>query len=392
MSLNEQRREELIEMIEGAFVHFTMNLCSADAHETTRYSMRRVLKRPHQSSGEDADPFEEGENGDWDFEDNEQQQSSTSGDSDTSNPVDNEFSRNSVELLGTTSKRLLTFRLRVLAQIYELLVENRHATKRDLFYESKKIYEQQSNFDRALTAVCNFLMASRSELHISCSKGFAIGSLRLLNALDDNEINFRFGMIALNESLVNFDFAESDATAILILEKDSVFQHLLDEKFMEMFPKTILVTGRGYPDICTRQFLNWLASQLPNIPMFILTDADPYGIEIFLTYKYGSDRSWIESGGITLPQLKWIGFLPSEANNLSVPENQLLKLTNSDKRRIEKLSKRVLLLEENAVFDELAVMLSSNCKLEIEALYTLGNKFLSTVYLKYKLEQQEDNF
>jgi len=60
--------------------------------------------------------------------------------------------------------------------------------------------------------------------------------------LDDNEINFRFGMIALNESLVNFDFAESDATAILVLEKDSVFQHLLDEKFMEMFPKTILVT------------------------------------------------------------------------------------------------------------------------------------------------------
>jgi len=44
--------------------------------------------------------------------------------------------------------------------------------------------------------------------------------------------------------------------------------------------------------------------------------------------------------------------LPSEANNLSVPENQLLKLTNSDKRRIEKLSKRVLLLEENAVFNE----------------------------------------
>jgi len=143
MSLNEQRREELIEMIEGAFVHFTMNLCSADAHETTRYSMRRALKRPHQRlffakfylfffllSSEDADPFEEGENGDWDFEDNEQQQSTSSGDSDTSNPVDNEFSRNSPELLGTTSKRLLTFRLRVLAQIYELLVENRHATKR----------------------------------------------------------------------------------------------------------------------------------------------------------------------------------------------------------------------------------------------------------------------
>jgi len=105
-------------------------------------------------------------------------------------------------------------------------------------------------------------------LKISCSKGFAIGSLRLLNALDDNEINFRFGMIALNESLVNFDFAESDATAILILEKDSVFQHLLDEKFMEMFPKTILVTVCNFRNFNFNKRMVLSLGQASNLHLF----------------------------------------------------------------------------------------------------------------------------
>ncbi|KAF7639335.1 TP6A_N domain-containing protein [Meloidogyne graminicola] len=394
----ERRRLELIEMIENAFIYFTTNLCNNDSQSFTKYSMRRSLKRPNQSFEQlNSDPFDEGENGDWgEFEGEESQQSNSSSSIDSSDSltsIENDLSINSLELLGTTSKRLLNYRLRALAQIHELLIENRHATKRDLFYESKKIYEQQSNFDRALTAICNFLMASRSELNVlSCSKGFVMGSLKLLNALDDNEIDFRFGTIALNESLINFDFAESEAKAILILEKDSVFQCLLDEKFLELFPNTILITGRGYPDICTRRFLAYLSSQLPNISMFILTDADPYGVEIFLTYKYGSDRTWIESGGVTLPNLKWIGLLPSDANNLPIPGNQLLSLTNSDKRRINKLSNKVLSIGENNVFDELSIMLSNNYKLEIEALYTLGNKFLSTVYLKYKMEEQNDDF
>lgn len=82
--------------------------------------------------------------------------------------------------------------------------------------------------------------------------------------MDDNEINFRFGMIALNESLVNFDFAESDATAILILEKDSVFQHLLDEKFMEIFPKTILVTVCNFRNF-NKRMVPWAGSLLRSL-------------------------------------------------------------------------------------------------------------------------------
>ena len=80
--------------------------------------------------------------------------------------------------------------------------------------------------------------------------------------MDDSEIDFRSGRIALSESLVNFDFAESDANVILILEKDSVFQCLLDEKFLEIYPKTILITVCNF-------FNNYYIFDLPKY--FLLT-------------------------------------------------------------------------------------------------------------------------
>jgi hypothetical protein len=64
----------------------------------------------------------------------------------------------------------------------------------------------------------------------------------------------------------------------------------------------------------------------------------PAGIEIFLTYKYGSPRSAVEGGGrLALPQLQWLGVLPSElcvggANpDLPIPGHHFLPLLPSDK-------------------------------------------------------------
>lgn len=45
--------------------------------------------------------------------------------------------------------------------------------------------------------------------------------------------------------------------------------------------------GKGYPDTNTRLILNKLR-ELHTLPIYALTDADPYGIEIMLTYRHGS--------------------------------------------------------------------------------------------------------
>ena len=47
----------------------------------------------------------------------------------------------------------------------------------------------------------------------------------------------------------------TDANMILIIEKDAVFQTLLQDNYLKMH-KVILITGKGVPDLNTRQLLH----------------------------------------------------------------------------------------------------------------------------------------
>lgn len=99
----------------------------------------------------------------------------------------------------------------------------------------------------------------------------------------------------------------SEALFIIVVEKDAMFQKMIDEGFFDYFPKSVLVTvgrhllfeynptywlrfrsfvvqGKGYPDICTRKVLRWLVEQLA-LPVYGLFDSDPHGIFLVTLYS-----------------------------------------------------------------------------------------------------------
>lgn len=103
--------------------------------------------------------------------------------------------------------------------------------------------------------------------------------------------------------------------------------------------------------------------------MFGLFDSDPYGknfignfykidfylgIEIFTTYKYGSEASKIEAGNVVVSEIKWIGLFPSEIVNLPIPDNQFLPLSVSDTRKIEKLIQKAKIYSNQFILNEVS--------------------------------------
>ena len=81
-----------------------------------------------------------------------------------------------------------------------------------------------------------------------------------------------------------------NATFVLLIEKETVFRNIVDcstiiEKAVGTF---VSITGKGYPCISTKQFLKLVSLKYPNIPIFGLFDCDPYGMDIYFVYKYGS--------------------------------------------------------------------------------------------------------
>uniref|UniRef100_A0A1I7RPC3 TP6A_N domain-containing protein n=1 Tax=Bursaphelenchus xylophilus TaxID=6326 RepID=A0A1I7RPC3_BURXY len=95
------------------------------------------------------------------------------------NKRQNSYLRNSFEIqspASSSSERLLfsvgslpTFsrQFRAMAQIYSLLLGNRRSTKRDLYYEYKKVYKnKQRNLDSAVSKICRFFHRPRQCLNV----------------------------------------------------------------------------------------------------------------------------------------------------------------------------------------------------------------------------------
>ncbi|CAI2350324.1 unnamed protein product [Caenorhabditis sp. 36 PRJEB53466] len=273
--------------------------------------------------------------------------------------------------------------LNCLHQVYDLLENDKKSTKREMYYEFKALYGVQKNMDTSIKAVCELLDEKRSNLNIlSCGRGLLRGAITF--------ITDKFGIIDGREQtvLVTDSFLSSDliceAKFVLIVEKDTTFQKLLDENFQSIFPDGILVTARGYPDISTRNVVKFIAEKR-RIPVFGLFDADPHGLEIYLTYKYGAMKEKAEGRGAFVPTLQWIGLYPSDFHKFPIDPSQILSLSNQDHTKIHRLIPRSIQLGEQEVTRELDWMLQNRFKLELESVNLCGSEFMSRFLIRPRL-------
>lgn len=56
--------------------------------------------------------------------------------------------------------------LRVLQIIQQLLQENKHGSKRDIYYMHPGVFKEQSVVDQAINDICILLQCSRHNLHV----------------------------------------------------------------------------------------------------------------------------------------------------------------------------------------------------------------------------------
>ncbi|GMT24311.1 hypothetical protein PFISCL1PPCAC_15608, partial [Pristionchus fissidentatus] len=282
--------------------------------------------------------------------------------------------------------RKLAVNCRNLAQMYHLIKINKKSTLRDLYYDHKHLYVKQEALNRSVSHLCQLLSVTRSHLNVtSCSKGLVFGNLCLkpMNGEEETPIDCSKEPLLISESFVSY-LPSSSARFIVVVEKDATFQKLIDDGFPVIYPSSILVTGKGYPDLITREFLHGLVDRL-NICIFGLFDADPHGMEIFLTYKYGSSTSRVEGRSAVVPSIQWLGLRPSERDTIPIAHNQLLAMVNADHRKSARVRKRAETLKEDQIVQELDVLRERPFKMELEAVSSAGLAFLPTFYLNPKL-------
>ncbi|KAK4575783.1 hypothetical protein RGQ29_026656 [Quercus rubra] len=71
--------------------------------------------------------------------------------------------------------------LRVLLIVQQLLQENRHGSKRDIYYMHPSVFSEQSVVDRAINDICILMQCSRHNLNVvSVGNGLVMGWIRFL--------------------------------------------------------------------------------------------------------------------------------------------------------------------------------------------------------------------
>lgn len=82
----------------------------------------------------------------------------------------------------------------------------------------------------------------------------------------------------------------SSACYMLVIEKEAVFQALIDSQLTRSLP-CVLVTAAGMPDVATRAFITCILAACPQMQCLGLVDYNPSGIHILLNYKLGGQKS-----------------------------------------------------------------------------------------------------
>ncbi|KAH6966196.1 Spo11/DNA topoisomerase VI subunit A [Fusarium venenatum] len=178
----------------------------------------------------------------------------------------------------------------ILQLSHDALVSGTVLTKRHIFYQRQDLFEKQREVDELVDDIAFTLGISRGDLNIvAASKGVLAGPLTI--GLHDGSM--------LNPCLGDL---------ILVVEKDAVFRSLCSSQFwrVSLSGPGVLVTAKGYPDLTTRSFLNFVSTRYPQLPILGLFDYDPDGVKIRRCYQYGSDRLSHEAD-LGTETLEWLG-------------------------------------------------------------------------------------
>jgi DNA topoisomerase-6 subunit A len=277
-----------------------------------------------------------------------------------------------------------------------LLDISKHASLRDVFYMAKRtipgsktnVVDEQTESDKAIEDLELITEFTREQLNINANKmGSVAGKVVIEDAGDTIDWSrLGSGGWSIPSNVENIVFKKVDAKYIIYMEKAAVWERLHEDKFWSK-QNCIIMCSQGQSTRGVRRLLQRLANE-HKLPIYVLTDNDPWGIYIYSVLKYGSISLAHMSDELAISDVRYLGVTCDDVQKYKL-ERHYIKLTEQDTTRLKQMTEYDWFKDHKEWQKQFKMMKQAGAKVEIQSLSSRGITFISDVYLPEKIKSQE---
>ena len=277
----------------------------------------------------------------------------------------------------------------------ELLKKGKTGTIRDLYYsilrtipgtKIKTVDDQkESNLVSVDLEVALGLL--REDLNLKAEKNGAVAGNVVIEDRGDiiDWSKMGSGGWAIPSMTGDIVFKKVDAKFVLYVEKTAIWERLNEDKVWKKLNCIILAT-QGQATRGARVLLRRLSEE-HNLPVYIFTDADPWGWYIYSAIKYGSMALSHATEKLGVPKAKFMGMTMEDIEKYGL-QKYTIKLNQQDIKRAHEISKYPW-FQSKQWQNEIQKILKNGYKAELQALSKYGVEFISEKYIPEKIKKKE---
>src|SRR4030043_359603 len=272
----------------------------------------------------------------------------------------------------------------------ELTTQRKTSTLRDVYY-SAQAYEMtftdQQESNNIITDLETLTGFAREDFSIFPEERSAIfGDLDIgytVPGYEGKTVNLTSHPdgVLIGPAVTSSEFIKTSADKVIAIEKGALFTRFIEENVHNKH-KSLLISCGGQAPRQTRSFIRRLHDKL-NLPVFIFTDGDPWGMHIAQVIISGSAKA-AHLRELNTPDAVWSGVWATDIVDYKLPTDPLDEV---DIKRLYELQKDPRYQNDPMWQREIKLFLKNKRKAEQEAFSRYGLTYIVDEYLPTKLEQ-----
>jgi len=295
--------------------------------------------------------------------------------------------------VGHTKKFVQTLEIAKITKT--LLSAGKHASLRDVFYMAKRtipntkinIVDEQTESDKAIEDLELVTAQSREQLNVNANK---MGSVAGHVVIEDKGDTIDWSKLgsggwSIPSNVEEIKFKKVSAKYMIYMEKAAVWERLHEDRFWEK-NNCIIMSSQGQTTRGIRRLMQRLHKE-HKIPIYVLTDLDPYGFYIYSVIKFGSISLAHMAGELAIPSVRFLGITTDDVTKYEL-QKHFIKLKDIDISRLKQIASYKWFINSKPWQRQFKTMKQFGAKVEIQALSSKGITFISDEYLPEKIKNK----